>query len=83
MSKIFTEWLDKQQDYGLCEPPMTLQEFEDFIEEYLLPDNYICTSIASTVSQCRTAILFDILMDYSKKFRKEWRRYLERNKKMY
>ena len=78
MDKTFTEWLDKQPDYGLCEPPMTLQEFEDFIEKYLLPDNYICDSLASTVSQCRTVILFDILIDYSKKFRKEWKKYLKR-----
>lgn len=78
MDKTFTEWLDKQPDYGLCEPPMTLQEFEDFIEKYLLPDNYICDGLASTVSQCRTVILFDILMNYSKKFRKEWKKYLKR-----
>jgi len=81
MGKTFTEWLDKQPDYGLCPPPMTSDEFKDFItryhvSEYINKQDPVTTSMSK--SQVRTEILCDILLIHSKKFRKEWKEYLKR-----
>lgn len=81
MGKTFTEWLDKQPDYGLCPPPMTSKEFKDFITRYHVSE-YINkqdpVTISMNESQVRTEILCDILLIHSEKFRREWREYLKR-----
>jgi hypothetical protein len=74
-----TEWLDKQPDYGLCDPPMDPQEALDFLYEYLIPDHYVC--IPEGERQLNTAIVWAILKKYSRTFRKEVRRYKKKLKK--
>lgn len=78
MDKTFTEWLTANHNgYELCSPPMSLEEFEEFLIRYLLPEPpQIVMSMSE--AQCRTEILWNILMNNSKKFRKEWRKYLKR-----
>ena len=74
----FTEWLENNHgDYGLCSPPISLEEFEKFLIRYLLPEPPQIV-MPMTEAQCRTEILWDILMNNSKKFGKEWRKYLKR-----
>ena len=77
MGKTFTEWLNRQPDCGLCAPPMSSNEFEEFIIKYLLsqPPQIV---MPMPDDQCRTEILWDVLIENSKKFRKEWKEYLKR-----
>lgn len=78
MDKTFTEWLEANHNgYGLCSPPISLEEFEEFLISYLLPKPPQIVMPMSE-AQCRTELLWDILMNNSKKFRKEWRGYLKR-----
>jgi hypothetical protein len=75
VNKTFTEWLDEQPDYGLCDPPMKAQMAIDYLFDYLdVPP----ISMPENCEQCNTAILYFILYKYSKKFRKEVKRYAKR-----
>lgn len=80
VNETFTEWLDKQPDYGLCPPPMTLKEFKDFITRYHVSEHTAKYALVTSMSesQVRTEILCDILLTQSEKFRREWREYLKR-----
>lgn len=83
MGKTFTEWIDKQPDYGLCPPPMTSEEFKDFITRYHVSEyttKHFPVGISMSESQVRTEILCDILLIHSKKFRKEWKEYWKRKR---
>ena len=78
MGKTFTEWLNKQQDYGLYPPPMTSEEFKDFITRYHVSEYTTKPSrvaISMSESQARTEMLCDILLIHSEKFRREWKEY--------
>jgi len=78
MGKTFTEWLAVNHNgYGLCAPPISREEFEEFIIKYLLPEPPQIV-MPMPDDQCRTEILWDILMENSKEFRKEWKEYLKR-----
>lgn len=71
--KTITEWLDEQPDYGLCDPPMDAQMALDYLFDYL---DISPVTISQSTEQCNTEIVYDILMQYSPKFRreiKEWR----------
>lgn len=80
MGKTFTEWLDKQQDYGLCPPPMTSEEFKDFITRYHVSEYTTKYPRVTPMSKSRvwTEMLCDILLIHSEKFRREWKEYLKR-----
>lgn len=67
----FTEWLDNQKDYGLCNPPMKAEQAIGFLADYLdiSPD-----PIPENAEQTTTYIVYEILRKYSKKFRKEYRK---------
>ena len=66
----FTEWYLKHSDPdNIFSPGMCPDKAIDFLVQYLLPEDYWTTEITS--SQAITEIVYDILMKYSKKFRKE------------
>ena len=72
----FTKWLEENKKYGILPPPMELEQFEKFLIQYLFVKE---PQIVMPVSekQARTEILFDILLMYSSKFKKEWNNYLK------
>ena len=70
----FTEWyLQNKDPNNLFDPPMSVDQALNFLEDYLLPDNYYIDQNAA--AQARTEIVYDILMKYSKKFKKEVKQY--------
>lgn len=78
VEETFTEWLEiNHNGYGLCSPPISSEKFEEFIISYLLKELPQIV-MPMSVAQCRTEILWNILMNNSKKFRKEWKNYLKR-----
>lgn len=73
----FTEWLKNDSiDCGVCDPPMEAQKAIDFLQNYLLGEGWYVTVPEST-RQVNTVIVFEILMKYSRKFRKEWKQYMK------
>ena len=77
--KKFTEWLKNDSiDCGICDPPMNAQLAIHFLCDYLLGEGWHVT-IPESQKQVNTAIVFEILMKHSRKFRKEWKRYLKNN----
>lgn len=71
MEQTFTEWYEKNSEEGdLCTPPMTNEEFENFIVKYLLDDDF-CVDLSMSDKQARTILLTTILSLYSENFRKE------------
>ena len=70
----FTEWyLQNKSPDDIFDPPMSAEQVLDFLIQYLLPENYHTGNI--TASQANTEIVQDILMKYSKKFKKEVKQY--------
>ena len=68
----FFKWLEEQPDYGLCNPPMDGNLALNMIFDYLdIPPN----PNPEHILQCNTYLVFQILMKYSKRFRKEYRAY--------
>ena len=69
--KKFTEWLENEAvNCGLCSSPMDAQLAVDFLQKYLLGDNWYCTEISATTVQCNTEVVFNILNKHSRRFRK-------------
>lgn len=67
-TETITSWLAKQEDYGLCNPPMDAQKALLFLAEYLdIPED----TIPENEQQTNTYIVCKILDRYSKKYRKE------------
>lgn len=63
-----TEWLEKQKDYGMCNPPMDAQTAINFLAQYLdIPDN----NMPESIEQTNTYIVKRILDKYSTKYKKE------------
>jgi hypothetical protein len=76
----FTEWLENDTvDCGMCDPPMEAQKAIDFLTDYLLGKDWYVTMPENT-QQVNTAIVFEILLEYSKEFRKEWKKYTKARK---
>ncbi len=67
--KKLTEWLDEQEDYGLCNPPMSPDEALQFLFDYLIPGEY--DPLPEGAWQTNTHIVYMILRKYSRKFRRE------------
>lgn len=70
-----TEWLDRQESYGVFSPPMKAQTAIDFLQRYLLGEDWY--SICQNAEQINTEIVHEILWKHSRKYRKEvkeWRR---------
>lgn len=73
----FTEWLKNDAvDCGLCSPPMEAQKAIEILKGYLLGEDWY-DAIPESTRQVNTAIVFEILWKYSKKFRKEWKKYIK------
>lgn len=67
-TETITDWLAKQEDYGLCNPPMDAQKALHFLAEYLdIPED----TMPENEQQTNTYIVRKILDRYSKKYRKE------------
>lgn len=75
--QTFTEWLmSEAEDCGMCDPPLEAQKAVEFLRDYLLDEGWHVVAPEST-KQINTAIVYDILLEYSKDFRKEWKNYLK------
>lgn len=73
----FVEWLDaecKKDPDNLCDPPLEPQLAVQFLCDYLLGEDWYVVMPEST-KQVNTAIVYDILEKYSKRFRKEVKQY--------
>lgn len=77
----FYDWLEKQDVdyYGLCPPPMDAQTAVDILQDYLLGEDWYCV-LPLGAPQVNTEIVFDILNKYSKRFRKERRKYVRKKR---
>ena len=69
-----TEWLGKQESYGVFSPPMDAQVAVRMLKDYLLGEDWYSHNPIST-EQINTEIVYTILNKYSKEFRKELRKY--------
>ena len=73
--KSYVDWLDKNYEPdNLCDPPLKAQEAIYFLCDYLLGEDWYVVLPEST-NQVNSAIVYDILCKYSKKFRKELKQY--------
>lgn len=70
--KRLTEWLKNAPDYGVFSPPMKAQAAIDFLCRYLLGDSWY--SIQTNTEQINTEIVHEILLKYSREYRREWRK---------
>ena len=76
--KKFTEWLENDaEDCGICPSPMNAQCAVDILKDYLLGEDWY-VHMPINIEQVNSEIVFDILMKYSIKFRKEWKRYCKK-----
>lgn len=77
----FSEWLDKNwQKDNMLPPPMDAQQAVNFLEQYLLGEDwYIVNPL--TNAQANVEIIDAILSRYSKKYRKEKKQMFKQNKK--
>ena len=72
-----TEFVDNSADYGIFAPPMGAQTAVDFLQRYLLGENWYSPNPVSA-KQINTEIVHEILWKYSRKYRKEWRKWRKR-----
>lgn len=79
----FTEFLNvisRTRDCGILSPPTTDREALDFLRIYLLGEDwYVVNPLGS--EQVNTEMVHDILYKYSRKYRKEHKRYLKERRK--
>lgn len=74
--KSFSYWLlYEAKDCGVCDPPLEAQLALDFLSHYLLGDDWYVNTSESTI-QVNSAIVYNILKEYSPEFRKEQKRYM-------
>jgi hypothetical protein len=79
--QTFTDWLENEaEDCGMCDPPLEAQKAIQFLRDYLLDEEWYVVAPEST-KQVNTAIVHDILLKYSKDFRKEWKNYLKNQRR--
>lgn len=74
----FLDWLEKEcnkeeQKDNIFLPPIESQEAIHFLKDYLLGEDWYST-VPST-KQVNTEIVYNILLKYSKEFRKELKKY--------
>ena len=77
MKETITEWIDKQPNYGMCNPPMDAQTALNFLCDYL---DCPYDNMPESIEQCNTHIVFEILQKHSRKFRKEYKKWRKDNK---
>ena len=67
----FSKWLDNNwQKDNMFPPPLEPQEALNFLQEYLLGEDWFIVSPLST-AQANCEVVHDILYKYSNKFKKE------------
>lgn len=64
----------KNDTYGLCPAPMSSIDAIDILTEYLLGEDFYI-AMPLNREQANTSIVYQILMQYSKKFRKDFKRF--------
>ena len=70
----FSKWLDNNwQKDNIFPPPLDPQEALNFLQEYLLGEDWYIINPLST-AQANCELVYDILYKYSRKFRKEMKR---------
>lgn len=75
MKNSFLEWLCKNTDpNNICDPPLDAQQAINFLCDYLLGEDWYVVMPEST-EQVNSVIVEQILYKYSKKYRKEVRKY--------
>lgn len=68
----FTYWLlHEAEDYGLMQPPLEAQRALDFLQKYLLGENWYIVNPVN-VQQGNSQVVHEILMKYSRVYRKEY-----------
>lgn len=79
--KTFTHWLEYEaKDCGLCDPPLEPQKALDFLIDYLLGENWY-VPISENTLQTNSAAVYEILLKYSPKFRKELKKFRKKMEK--
>lgn len=74
----FFKWLENQPSYGLCNSPMDGNVGLNMLFDYFnIPPN----PNPESQLQCNTYIVFEILMKYSRRFRKEYKEYRKEMRK--
>jgi hypothetical protein len=77
----FYNWLKDHTDpKNIFAPPMEAQTAVDFLIDYLLGEDWCVVDPIST-QQINTQAVFEILLKYSKKFRKERKKILEEDRR--
>jgi len=72
---IFTKWLKEEcekDNYNILPPKLDDRQALLFLQNYLLGEEWYVVSPLSH-EQVNTELVFDILIKYSKKFRKEYK----------
>ena len=71
----FTKWLDINWQKGnMLPPPMEAQKAVNFLEKYLLGEDWYIVNPLTT-AQANVEIVHNILYKYSRKYRKEYKKY--------
>ena len=75
MGKLkFTEWLKREaESNNICALSLPAQKAVDFICNYLLGEDWYCV-MPIHAEQANTEIVHEILMKYSRRYRKEYKR---------
>ena len=70
----YTFWLKHEaKDCGILQPPLEAQKAVYFLKDYLLGENWYVVNPVNT-EQCNSQIVHEILMKYSREYRKEYSR---------
>ena len=74
----FTYWLEHDaEDCGLMQPPLNAQKALDFLQKYLLGEDWYIVNPVNT-EQGNSQIVHEILMKHSRIYRKEYKKCLNR-----
>lgn len=74
----FTYWLKYEaKDCGLMQPPLEAQKALDFLQKYLLGEDWYIVNPVN-VQQGNSQVVHEILMKYSRAYRKEYSREIRR-----
>jgi hypothetical protein len=78
--KQFTYWLKHEaKDCGLMQPPLNAQKAVDFLQTYLLGEDWYIVNPVNC-EQGNSQVVHEILMKYSPEYRREYRAELQRSK---
>ena len=79
--QTFTDWIENDSiDCGIMSPPMEAEKALSFLTDYLLGENWYVVDPISP-KQVNTNRVYEILLKYSKKYRKEWKQYRKQKRR--